>query len=112
MTTIEIEIMRATDELKKLIKRATEFSDKELGATTPNKKSAVRRESFDLDEAYDDIPGKDAVRCIREKKILVGLHEIAGLVNRARAELAGCDVKGCAITLGRIASAIDCELNK
>lgn len=112
MTTIEIEIMRATDELKKLIERATEFSDKELGASAPNKKSAVRRESFDLDEAYDDIPGKDAARCIREKKILVGLHEIAGLVNRARAELAGGDIKGCAITLGRIASAIDCELNK
>lgn len=156
-TEIEIEIIRATDELKKLIDLATGFTAEEKAkrqTTSPNRTpegeigpcghpgpvgapgpatsvpppyrhgkrheytewdntSTVRRvDPFDAEEAYDDIPGKDAVRRARAEKLLIGLHEIAGLVNRARAELFSGDLNGCAITLGRIANAIDRELNK
>lgn len=121
-TEIETEFIRATDELRKLIELATEFTTEEKAKcqTSPNRRtggyddcSTVRRaDPFDADEAYDDIPRKDAVRCTRAEKLLVGLHEIAGLVRRARAELVNRDLTGCAITLGRVADAIDRELNK
>lgn len=123
-TEIEIEIIRATDELKKLIDLATGFTAKEKAKrqTSPNRctsggeyddcSTARRVDPFDAEEAYDNIPGKDAVRRTRAEKLLIGLHEIAGLVNRARAELVSGDLNGCAITLGRIANAIDRELNK
>lgn len=41
-----------------------------------------------------------------------GLHEISGLVRRARTELADGNPTHAARTLGRISDAIDSELNK
>lgn len=67
--------------------------------TTPSE-----RNTFDLrdpDETQNDIPRKD------ENPYKARLCEIAGLVNRARTEIADGNRRHALVTLGRAASAID-----
>ena len=76
-----------------------------LNIAPANRRTDVKHDRRDPDEEHDDIPRKD------KNPYVAGLCEIAGLVHRARVELAEKRVHHAMRTLGRVANAIDSTIN-
>lgn len=98
INTLMIEIERARRDLESALNDVMKLTERE-------KRNASNHvtDNRDPDEACDGIPHSVVVK--------EGLCEIAGLVNRARRELSDGNLSNCSTTLGRIANAIDRELN-